>query len=242
MQSIHSLIPDHETLLNLEPEELAGPVLAYLNSLSPGSGGLNRYSFSLPHTVEEYPRQYQKEISQALMEAWVWLENEGLLAPQPGQQGEWVFITRRGRRVKEATDLEAYRRANLLPKQLLHHVIADKVYPPFLRGEYNTAVLQAFKEVEVAVRDAGGYPEKDYGVNLMRQAFHPEKGKLTDPNQEPAEKDATLALFAGVIGLYKNPFSHRDVKITAVEAAEVIIFAGHLLKIVDSRPSASTTP
>ena len=243
MQSIYSLISDPEALLALEPDELAGLVLEYLNSLpSSELGQLNRYNFSLSHTVQEYPDQYKNEISHALMEAWVWLENEGLIAPEPGKQGEWVFITRRGRRVKKSTNLEAYHRINLLPKQLLHPVIDHKVYPLFLRGEYDTAVFQAFKEVEVTVRNAGNYTEKDYGVNLMRQAFHPETGTLTDVNQLPAEKDAVLALFAGSIGLYKNPSSHRNVDITAVEAAEAIIFASHLLKIVDSRTSASTNP
>ena len=136
--------------------------------------------------------------------------------------------------------MEAYRKANLLPKELLHPMIDYKAYPLFLRGEYDTAVFQAFKEVEVAVREAGSYEKKDYGVKLMRQAFHPETGKLIDTNQLTAEKEATLALFAGSIGLYKNPSSHRNVDITAVEAAEAIIFASHLLKIVDSRTSAST--
>lgn len=243
MQSIYSLMSDHEVLLALEPEELAGIVLEYLNSLSPrDSGQLNRYNFSLPHTVEGYPHEYRDEISRALMEAWVWLEREGLLAPKPGSDGDWVFITRRGRKLEKAVDVEAYRKTNLLPKQLLHPVIAYKVWSLFLRGEYDTAVFQAFKEVEVAVRDAGGYEKKDYGVNLMRQAFHPQNGALTDPNQLPAEKDATLALFAGAIGLYKNPPSHRNVNITPVEAAEMIIFASSLLKIVDSRTSASATP
>ena len=240
MQSIHSLMPDHEALLALEPEELAGVVLEYLHSFSTQ---LNRYNFSLSDTVEEYPHEYQDEISRALMEAWVWLECEGLLAPKPGDiGGNWVFITRRGRKLEKAVDVGAYRKTNLLPKQLLHPVIAYKVWSLFLRGEYDTAVFQAFKEVEIAVRDAGGYAKKDYGVTLMRQAFHPQDGALTDANQLPAEKDATLALFAGAIGLYKNPPSHRNVNITPVEAAEMIIFASSLLKIIDSNTSASATP
>lgn len=244
MQSIYSLMPDHEVLLALEPEELAGIVLEYLNSLSPrDSGQLNRYNFSLPHTVEGYPHEYRDEISQALMEAWVWLEREGLLAPQPGDTGgNWVFITRRGRKLEKAIDVEAYRKTNLLPKQLLHPVIAYKIWSLFLRGEYDTAVFQAFKEVEVAVRDAGGYTTEDYGVNLMRQAFHPQNGKLTDANQLPAEKDATSSLFAGAIGLYKNPHSHRNVNIASEEAVEMIVFASSLLKIVDFNTSASATP
>lgn len=109
--SIYPLLPDHEALLALEPEELAGVVLQFLNLLTEGdSGQLNRYSFSLPHRVQAYPQKHHAGISEALMEAWVWLEREGLLAPRPGAQGEWVFITRRGRKLTTPADLESYRR------------------------------------------------------------------------------------------------------------------------------------
>ena len=242
MPSIYELIPDHELLLNLEPEELAGIVLEYLNSLSEGSAELNRYNFSLPHTVSDYPREHQRSISRALMEGWMWLEKEGFVAPEPGQTGEWIFITRRGLRVRNAKALDAYRLANLLPKQLLHPAIATDAWASFSRGKYEDTVFKAFKEVEVAVRDAGGYTDTDYGVRLMRQAFHAQQGPLTDANQPPAEKEATHQLFAGAIGLYKNPHSHQNVSVAADEAAELIIFASHLLRIIDSRAPMSTTP
>lgn len=122
--SIQSLIPDAQTLLALEPEELAGVLLQYLNSLPETSSDLNRHNFSLPNTVQEYPRECHAQLGRALMEAWVWLEREGLLAPSPQQGGDWVFITRRGRSLKSAADLAAYRKANLLPKALLHPSIA----------------------------------------------------------------------------------------------------------------------
>lgn len=233
MATIYELIPDHELLLSLEPEELAGVVLEYLNWPNM-PGQLNRYNFGLPRTVEGYPHAVQGEIRRALMEAWVWLEREGLLAPVPGDSGNYFFITRRGLRVKNATDLEAYRQANLLPKQLLHPTIAEEVWLSFSRGNYATAVLLAFKEMEVAVRNATGYSDY-YGIDLMRQAFHPERGILTDMTQPPAEREATAHLFAGAIGLYKNPHSHRNIPIAAEEAAEMIIIASHLLRIIDSR-------
>lgn len=69
----------------------------------------------------------------------------------------------------------------------------------------------------------------------MRKAFHVEKGNLMDENQPPAEKQARSDLFAGAIGAYKNPGSHRDVDFTAEEGVELITFASYLLRIVDFR-------
>ena len=107
-KSIYSLVDDVTALLALEPEELAGVVMEYLNALpAHEQGQLNRYNFSLPHTVEEYPREQQHAVRGALMEAWVWLEREGLLIPKPGSEGEWVIISRRGQKLRTRHDVDA---------------------------------------------------------------------------------------------------------------------------------------
>ncbi len=63
MARMFDLLPDHDLLLSLEPEDLAGVVLQYLNSLSHGERGqLNRYNFSLPGNLGGYPpQQYQAQ-------------------------------------------------------------------------------------------------------------------------------------------------------------------------------------
>lgn len=234
---IYDIIPDYNALLALEPEEIGGVILEYLNDLPPGAQApLNRYNFGLTHTVEEYPKTYWTEISQALMEGWMWLEREGLIAPKPGEKGEWIFITRRGKQVKNRAGLAVYRRADLLPRHLLYPQIAQKVWSAFIRGEYDTAVFQSFKEVEVAVREKTGLPDDLTGVALMRKAFDVSNGPLTNLSAEKGEREAAQHLFAGAIGSYKNPYSHRNVVINEpTEAVEMIMLASHLLKIVDSR-------
>ncbi len=175
------------------------------------------------------------------MEAWSWLQGEGFLVRDADGTSNWFFLSRRAQRLKAQEDFAKYRKASLLPKGQLHPLIATKIYPAFLRGEYDTAVFQVFREVEVAVRRAGKFPADLVGVDLMREAFRPVNpqkppvtpGPLTDPTLPVAEQQGMANLFSGVIALYKNPQSHRNVPTEAIDAAEVIVFASHLLRMVD---------
>jgi uncharacterized protein (TIGR02391 family) len=151
--------------------------------------------------------------------------------------------------LKSPKDFAEYRKTSLLPKGQLHPLIAAKVYPAFLLGEYDTAVFQAFREIEVAVRRAGGFPDDLVGTKLMRDAFRPDTknssalpGPLTDATLPVAEQDGMSNLFAGAISLYKNPQSHQNIPTEAIDAAEVIVFASHLLRIVDRLSPPSGTP
>jgi uncharacterized protein (TIGR02391 family) len=250
--TIPQLVPNPEDLIAIETEELAGVLLEHLNATYPRDPAPNtnvdqphRHNFFIGlRNYPSYPAassQIQDSVAYALMEAWSWLERENFIAVRAGfHNTEEYFITRRGRRAKSRTGLQAYVKANLLPRAKLHPVIADRVYPAFLRGEYDTAVFQAFREVEVAVRDGGKFQADTVGVKLMRDAFRPAQGTnppgpLTDTALPVAEQEGMMNLFAGAIGLYKNPQSHRNVPTDPMDAAEVIIFASHLLRLVDTR-------
>lgn len=101
--TLHELFAqDREVLLGLDPEELAGPLLAELirQEQRKGTGDLNRYNF-----CNALRGQQPDDVLRALMEAWIWLEQEGLVAPKPLSSGaDWVFVTRRGHQLAVSED------------------------------------------------------------------------------------------------------------------------------------------
>ncbi|GAH88163.1 unnamed protein product, partial [marine sediment metagenome] len=225
--------------LEMEPEEIAVFLLDYLieQESSSSSNQLNRYNCTSSSNLErDYSRDCIKNVAEVLTEAWVWLEKEGLIAPKPDTQGDWVFITRKGKKLANLTDFRTYLFGNLLPSNNLDPKLLQKVKPTFIRGDYDTSVFQAFKEVEVRIRELSGLPSTIVGVNLARNAFDPNNGVLTDQNLTMAEREACSHLIAGAIGFFKNPPSHRNVDYNnPSEVAEIILFANYLLKLIDSR-------
>jgi uncharacterized protein (TIGR02391 family) len=235
---LSEVYPNPEELLRLEPEELGGVLLRYLASSCRSE--IKRGNFLNPNNptlTQDYPPQFTVKIRRALATAWNWLERESLIVPDPDSQDrDYEIITERGLRLaKSPLDLENYRRGAYLRKDVLHPRLLEHVYATFLRGNCDTAVFEAFKEVEVAVRTAAGLPQQLIGTDLMRKAFNPKDGPLTKKGAHAAEEQALSDLFSGAIGWAKNPPSHRDVEIPPEEAAELITLASYLLRVVDSR-------
>ena len=164
----------------------------------------------------------------------MWLEREMFLAPRPGTQGDWMFITRRGMRVLENEDFQAHRQGVLLSSGSLDPILVRDVRPLFLRGDYDTAVFRALKEVEIRVRKKARFGEEDIGVQLMRKAFKPAAGPLANKTLPKGEQQAIAELFAGAVGTYKNPSSHKEVQFQEPqEVADILRFVNQLLRIVE---------
>lgn len=189
-----------------------------------------------------YPPEGQTEVLAAIREAFAWLEGQALLVgadPSNARNG-WRVIGRRGRRLLTEEGAADFRAAQLLPRRLLLKSITDNVYFILQRGDYQTAVFCAFKEVEVAVAKATGIKGKT-GVPLMREAFSPRDpkkpndagGPLTDTDAEYGEQEARAHLFAAAFGECRNPHSHKKISFDAEDAVHMLLLASYLLRVVD---------
>ncbi|UGX95783.1 TIGR02391 family protein [Bradyrhizobium barranii subsp. barranii] len=241
MPSLSQQLPDIEYLLSLENEELASHLLVALRDQRQNNkvilGNYLSSLFNRPGWDYGYAdRSREAEVVLAVIEAWNWLEVQGLLVPDGSS--EWRLFSRRAETFLAAADVRQFAQSRRIPKDKLHPRIADRVWSAFMRGEFDVAVFQAMKTVEVYVREATGSPADLIGVKLMRKAFA-DDGALSDPEMESSEREARTHLFAGAIGAFKNSLSHRDVNIDDPdEAYELVMLANHLLRIVDKRAAA----
>lgn len=232
-RSIKDILPPPSEIAEMDPEEVGPFLLEYLNESK-------EHKFNRINLISGLSNYYDKndcyKISIVISESWSWLEREVLIILDPDDvtSGQWFVISRKGKKLKNATDFKKYHFGNLLPRENLNPILLQKVRPVFIRGDYETAVLLAFREVEIGIRNASSLTSL-YGVDLARKAFDSKSGPLTDFNLPKSERDAMAHLFAGAIGLFKNPISHRNIDFeNPNEVAELILFSNYLLRLLDS--------
>lgn len=168
--------------------------------------------------------------SRALAEAMEWLFSHGLMAHNDADNK--TFVTRMGL-VTLALGPERMRAIERLGLDL--HPTLSPSRHQFEAGQFETAVFTAMREVEISVRDAAQLPARLVGTDAMRAAFGPGK-PLADPDALAAEEENLAHLYAGAMGVFRNSTGHRRVRFADVTtAAEVVIFADLLLRLLDQR-------
>ena len=120
-------------------------------------------------------------------------------------------------------------------RDMFHPALPDAAWNAFAIGDYDTAIFEAFKPLEVAVRTKGGFGTTDFGAALMKKAFDPDSGPLRDKAAPRGRRIARCELFTGAFGELRNPKGHNDPTISdALVAAEELMAAGVLRRIVDN--------
>lgn len=115
----------------------------------------------------------------------------------------------------------------------LHPRLDERIRSLVDHQDSEEAVFNAYKEVEIRVRELSGSPADLIGVDLMRMAFRPDGGPLADSAAPRGEQVATMEVFAGAVGSFKNPSSHRRVTRPAAEISELLALANFLMRELD---------
>lgn len=230
MTRLSQYISKIEVLNTLEPEALAGILLSMLKKR-------DKFLFYNEWLQIQQDFNWNHDTKMIISAAWQYLRSECLIGPSPDQDG-WEIVTKRGHHINDSEGIDDLSRRTLLKKQLLHASLQSTTFSQFLSGNYELSVIQAYKEVEICVRDKSQLKSLN-GVNLMRSAFKPKSGRginpgpLTDTNLDVSEQEGMMNIFAGAMGWCRNPVHHKTIEMSLDEAMQMISFASYLLSLVD---------
>jgi uncharacterized protein (TIGR02391 family) len=143
------------------------------------------------------------------------------------------FPTKKGIRIKESEFEKVIGGYVLTPNSYIHPLIIKKSFPLLSSVQYDVAVFQAFKIIETKIREKIGAGNDEYGVQLIRKAYHPDNGPLSNFDLPKTEREAFCNYIAGAFGFYKNPCSHREIEMDYLTAFSRIVVASDLLTIID---------
>jgi uncharacterized protein (TIGR02391 family) len=124
----------------------------------------------------------------------------------------------------------------------LHPALLKAPLKNFTSGEFDTAIYQAFKEVEVSVRKAGALPTHSHGSGMIETAFRPKLGPLANTTLDEQEQRGEQSLVVGAFKRYRNASGHRDSGIDdIVEVAEILALASLCLRLIDRNKALRPT-
>ncbi len=177
-----------------------------------------------------------KEGKRVASEAVAWLLSHGLLAEDasvtvgPGS----LFPTRLGHEIAKTfgpgSAAAAVRVIELMPT-----AISARIIPELSRGDYDVAIATAFKAIEVRMRERAGLSTHDFGSRLARKFFQRVASTALQQSQRHGDLSDEEHLFVGALGLYRDRAVHEAPHIDSLPyALEVIVIAGHLLRIVEA--------
>lgn len=245
------IVPTPQDVLKLSATELALALLEDMQARTqdPTSGMAQRdalgAAFVTPglFSAVSNPAELQQQLDQAGHDAYVLLEQYGLIEPHHdriNRMNGFLVLTAKGAATTDPVQFDRARVRALLHQAMLHPKLQGKIYSDFAANELDAAVNEAFRTVEIEVRQAAGLPEKENGQPvigrpMMHRAFAL-GGPLARPTDSKSECEALVGLFEGAISHFRNPVAHtRRTFDDVLEAMEELMFASRLLRLVDER-------
>ena len=114
----------------------------------------------------------------------------------------------------------------------ISEIIDTELSRACLDKSYEDAITSAFRILEVRVRTRINAGPDRFGVDLMDDAFNPDRGKLLFGGTA-SERQAVHQVFRSAYMMLRNPPSHRYLEeFAGVEIVEIVLFVDFLLKIL----------
>ncbi|MDD2368138.1 MAG: TIGR02391 family protein [Sulfuricurvum sp.] len=154
---------------------------------------------------------------------------------------EQFFPTKTGFRIPEHEFRKVIEKYAVMPESYIHPLIVKKCFSLLQSGEFDSAVMQAFKAIEVITREKIGTSSDMFGERLLKKAFNPDDGILTNHKLPKSERSALLNYITGAFSFYRNSSSHRDIELDFVAAFDRIAVASDLLKIIEDAEISETS-
>lgn len=149
-------------------------------------------------------------------------------------EGEEEFYpTKVGFRFPEREFRRVVEKYALMPESYVHPILIKKCFSLLNSREFDSAVMQAFKSVEVVTREKIGAPNDMFGERLLKKAFNADDGILTNMKLPKSERCAFLNYITGAFSFYRNSSAHRDIELDFVSAFDRIAVASDLLKAIE---------
>jgi len=184
-----------------------------------------------------YSVQARSDLERVIGRAWKALEDAAFIEEPDSHNGKngYRVPSAKGKGAHAATDYTGVRMRSKFAREMFHPSLPDAAWHAFSVGDYDTAIFEAFKSLEVAVRTKGGFAGADFGAALMKKAFDPDNGPLRDKAAPRSRRVARCELFTGAFGEIRNPKGHNDPTITdTLVAVEELMTAGVLRRIIDN--------
>ena len=210
---VRERFPTFEDIVASRPDDLGAEIVLDLQ-VRP------KQFFSPSNFPGDLARHYKGEaatekFASAVWEAIEWASRELLLVQRFGSMppSDALMLSRRGLEFTR-DDIERLRLERILPDFLLHDRIRKACIDIFNTGHHQAAVFEAFRELEVAIREAAGYTAEHHGRQMIMDASNEKSaGPLVDEAAPPSEQEAIRFLMAGSVGWFKNPRSHRSLEL-----------------------------